>query len=436
MAPLRILVVSNLFPPYYRGGYELRCQQVAKALVRRGHTVQVVTSVYGLPQDGDRFHRGAEDVGGVRVRRMLQQSAYEGRIIRRPWTYYQARAELADARAFMGVVREFEPNVINWWSLDGITQTLLPLAQRLGVPDVHWIEDPWMIRNYGADGETPAAFWRMVWEGAWGPPPFRPLLRLGGRWAETRAARAGLPTREFPNRPRHVCFVSDYLRSYYLDHGLAFPSSEVIHGGVPVEDFLQPLRAPRPDQPLRLLYAGQISPDRGLHCVIEALGTLERQHRSRVSLQVAGYNPTAYFERIQRRVAELDLGAQVNFLGKVPHEQMRTVYGDADVLVFPSSRPEGLPLTMVEAMLTGCTVVSTGSGGAGEIAALSDQPRFPPEDPPALSRLMVRLIEDRSEVYRLAARGQQVAVKDFSLDQMLERWISTLHRVVAKAREG
>jgi len=427
---VRILVVSNLFPPYYRGGYELRCGQVAQALVRRGYTLQVVTSVYGVNRDG--LRGDPEDGAGVRVRRVLQQYAYPGRIIRRPWTYYQARDELADARAFMRIVREFQPDVINWWSLDGITQTLLPLAARLGVPDVHWIEDPWMIRNYGADGEKAAAFWRMIWEGAWGPPPLRPLLRLAGRWAESRAARAGLPTRQFPNRPRHVCFVSDYLRSYYSDHGLAFPSSEVIHGGVPVEEFLQPLRAPRPEQPLRLLYAGQISPDRGLHCVVEALGALGPQHRSRVSLHVAGDNPTAYLDGIRKRVDELNLSAQVNFLGKVPHAEMRKVYGGADLLVFPSTRPEGLPLTMVEAMLSGCAVVSTGSGGAGEVATLSGQPMFPAEDHPALSRLLARLIQDRAEVHQVAARGQQVAMKEFTLDRMLERWISALHRIVEK----
>ncbi len=427
--------MSNLFPPHYRGGYEIRCQQLATALARRGHTVEVVTSMYGLPQDGGRSHQGIEDVDGIRVRRLLQQYAYPGRTIRRPWTYYQAWAELADAQAFVRAVREFRPDVINWWSLDGITQTLLPLPRWLGVPDVHWIEDPWMIRNYGAHGEVPAAFWQMIWEGAWGPAPLRPLLRLVGRWVETRTARAGLPTRRFPNHPHHVCFVSEYLRSYYADHGLTFSSSEVIHGGVPVEGFLQPPRTSRSEQPLRLLYAGQISADRGLHQVVEALGTLAPSHRSRATLQIAGQGATDYLTSIRRRVDELNLSAQVSFLGKVPHHEMRNVYSGADLLVFPSSRPEGLPLTMVEAMLGGCAVVSTGSGGAGEIVALSGQPSFPPEDPAALSRLLAQLIDDRSQVRELAARGQEVAVKEFSLDRMLERWVSTLQRVV-KERKG
>ncbi len=144
---------------------------------------------------------------------------------------------------------------------------------------------------------------------------------------------------------------------------------------------------------------------------------------------------TDYLDGIRRRVGEPNLTAQVSFLGKVPHHEMRDVYSRTDLLVFPSSRPEGLPLTMVEAMLGGCAVVSTGSGGAGEIVELCGQPIFPPENPAALSRLLAQLIDDRNQVRELAARGQEVAVKEFSLDRMLERWISTLQRV-AEEREG
>ena len=48
---MRVLIVSNLYPPHYCGGYEVRCAQVAEALVRAGHQVEVLTSLYGLPTD-------------------------------------------------------------------------------------------------------------------------------------------------------------------------------------------------------------------------------------------------------------------------------------------------------------------------------------------------------------------------------------------------
>ena len=45
---MRILIVSNLYPPHYEGGYEVRCAQVAEALTRAGHDVCVLTSRHGL----------------------------------------------------------------------------------------------------------------------------------------------------------------------------------------------------------------------------------------------------------------------------------------------------------------------------------------------------------------------------------------------------
>ena len=41
---MRVLVISNLFPPDVIGGYELLCQDLADGLHERGHEVRVLTS--------------------------------------------------------------------------------------------------------------------------------------------------------------------------------------------------------------------------------------------------------------------------------------------------------------------------------------------------------------------------------------------------------
>ena len=84
---------------------------------------------------------------------------------------------------------------------------------------------------------------------------------------------------------------------------------------------------------------------------------------------------------------------------------------------------------MVEAMLAGCAVLTTGSEGALAIATAADLPLFPKEDSAALSRLLVRLVADKEEVSRIAARGQEIALRDFSFDRMMERWITTLRQL-------
>ncbi len=431
---MKILMVSNLYPPYYHGGYEVRCLQVAEALQRSGYEVCVLTSAYGLPlSTWANIQPYSEEMNGVPVHRWLHQYAY-GRqpSFHRPWNIFQAKRELWDTRQFLKLLKRFQPDIVNWWSMNGLAKTLLPLPQQWGIPDVHWIEHPWMIQEYGIAGEKEAGFWINFWEGNWGPPLCRPVFRWIGRWWEKRIELEGLPTRNFPNRPTHICFVSEYLRTMYREAGLEFPSSEIIYGGVPIAPFYEPIRPQDPLAPLRFLYAGQITPDRGLHTIIEALGYVEASLRSQFTLSIAGYysaNYANYFQQTQNRIKELGLTTCVSFLGKVLHSQMPQVYKQHDVLVFASTRPEGFPLTMVEAMLAGCAVVTTGSGGAMEIATLADLPLFPKDNPEALSRLLSHLITHRSEVMQIASHGQKVALQEFTFDRMMERWTKTLHQL-------
>ena len=46
---MKILVVSNLYPPDFIGGYELGCRQAVDVLRDRGHEVRVLTSTPRTP---------------------------------------------------------------------------------------------------------------------------------------------------------------------------------------------------------------------------------------------------------------------------------------------------------------------------------------------------------------------------------------------------
>jgi spore coat protein SA len=220
------------------------------------------------------------------------------------------------------------------------------------------------------------------------------------------------------------------MRVLHRQAGLTFPSSEIIHGGVPVQQFYQASRARRSNHDrLRVLYVGQLTPDRGLHTVIEALALLDSLSRSRMTLSVAGVGQAAYERSVTEQVETLRLNDCVTFLGKVPHGDMPRLYKGHDLLVFPSMRDEGLPLTMVEAMLAGCAVVTTGSGGAMEVATAADLPLFPRGDAAALSRTLALMVEDRGKVLEVASRGQKAASSEFTFDRMMDRWLETLERI-------
>jgi len=87
-------------------------------------------------------------------------------------------------------------------------------------------------------------------------------------------------------------------------------------------------------------------------------------------------------------------------------------------------------------MLAGCAVLTTGSGGALEIATPADLPLFPKGDSVALSRLLARLVTHPEEVSRIAARGQEVALRDFSFDRRMKRWMTTLRQLHERTLSG
>lgn len=438
---MRVLFVSNLYPPHYLGGYELRCSQVAEYLHGKGHVIRVLTSSFELPiQQGVSVERVKENGAAFPVERALKNHRLCPRPTGYSYSYSMVKPQLADVRRFVKVLDEFQPEIVSWWNLDGLTKALLPIPAAHGIPDVHFVDDSWMIREYGVVGEKEGLSWFRFWRGDWGPRLLRPLVRCALAPWERRVQGEGISTRPFPNQPKHVCFVSEFRRIQYREAGLIFPSSEVIYGGVSESRFYVRRTASEfANGPLRFLYAGYIEPHRSLHTIIEALGLLAPDLRDQVELSIAHSGPPVfedYVIGIKKRIEELGLSKRVTFLGKVPHGEMPHLYRDHHVLISATTLDEGLPLTMMEAMCAGCAVIATGSGGAIEIADRADLPLFPTNHPLALSRLISRLAKDRKLVYQIGRRGQEVVLQEFTFDRMMNRICATLQSLCKPFQES
>jgi len=433
---MKILIVSNLYPPHHQGGYELRCAQVAEYLHRQGHDVRVVSSSYQIDGGTHTSIVREDSLNGVAVSRFLRQHRLDSRQPGGRLYYLDVvKRQVADIARFAGILDTFRPDLVSWWNLEGVTKAILRLSQDRGIPSVHCIDDNWMIREFGAAGDADLPFWLEFWRVKWGPRAVRPLVRSVLAPIEHRLERRGIPTRVFPVPPAHVCFISEFWRFLHAQAGLDVRSSEVIYGGVSPERFFVERSAEDYARgPLRLLYAGYVDRRRELHTIVEALGLIPEQDRGRMHLSVAHGGPVVpdeYVDRITNRIVQLGLSQHVTFLGRVPHDEMPAVYAAHDMLVFASTRNEGMPMVMMEAMCAGCAVPNTGSGGAIELSERAGTPIFPKEHPFALSRLLVALERDRQRVAEIALRGQRTVLRDFTINQMLERTHAAFNRVAA-----
>jgi glycosyltransferase involved in cell wall biosynthesis len=130
-----------------------------------------------------------------------------------------------------------------------------------------------------------------------------------------------------------------------------------------------------------------------------------------------------------------ELGNRVHLPGLVPHAQMPAYLAACDVLVSPHSRQAdgaeffGSPTKLFEYMAAGRAIVAS---AVGQIAQVLEDGRsallVPPDDPEALSKAIVRLVDDACLRQRLGQRARQVAVERHTWRQNAERVLATLDR--------
>jgi len=108
---MRILFVSDLYPPIWVGGYELNCAEMAEGLRARGHQVEILTSAYRAEQ----VHEPEEG-----VYRLLQFKSN----LRRPKTAdvtgvgrNRLTVQLHNVRTIRRIIRQVRPEVLVFWGV-------------------------------------------------------------------------------------------------------------------------------------------------------------------------------------------------------------------------------------------------------------------------------------------------------------------------------
>ncbi len=154
--------------------------------------------------------------------------------------------------------------------------------------------------------------------------------------------------------------------------------------------------------PPELLYAGRLSPEKG----VEELVTAARG----LNLVVAGDGPLR--------------SLVPNALGFVPHDQLVLLYARAAVVVCPSRR-EGFGVACLEAMAHARPVVATAVGGLRDLVVDGETGLVvPPRDPPALREALERLVADPGLRRRLGAAARRRAQERFSWDVVTDATLS------------
>jgi glycosyltransferase involved in cell wall biosynthesis len=164
------------------------------------------------------------------------------------------------------------------------------------------------------------------------------------------------------------------------------------------------------DDPLQILFLGNLIPRKGLHTLLAALEQLQAP-LWRLSVVGSPAFDAAYARRMGQHVERAGLSPRVIFHGALDDDALARLMHSSHLLALPSSY-EGFGIVYLEGMGFGLPAIATTSGAAGEIIThQQDGFLVPPNDPQALAAHLRRLAEDRQllKEMSLAARLRYLA---------------------------
>jgi glycogen(starch) synthase len=319
---MKILHISNLFPPHFIGGYEIAAADTMDALSESGHQCVVLTSNY---QRGD--VESSDDHG---VHRVLKLHSAWG-------SYFCPESECAvstyNTQIARNYIDQFSPDIVCCWNVYGLGIGIVKYLKRQRIPFTSHVLDL-SILHYQA-----------------GPRSL--LLKLLGRGNDIGNL----------NDIVDYCTVPSHFLKEEIEHILRREPTVIY-------PYLAPRRNPpksayKLSGPVTGVYVGQIERHKGVETICQAAAILNGKNGTTpISLQLYGASVSGYGAEIVQKY-----GAFVKIITGKPRHEIINDLPAFDVGFFPSIWEEPFGIAQIELMQAGLPVFVTGQGGSKEALA-------------------------------------------------------------------
>jgi glycosyltransferase involved in cell wall biosynthesis len=355
---MNFVLISNIFPPHVRGGYELGCEIVARRLSGLGHTVTILTSA-ALGQ----------------LERTTLMPGLNVRPIFEPIFEYE---ELLDARTAQNPLWLRRRQEAFGGVLVGNVLALSDCLTEIR-PDAVWFFNP---LGLGTVGILEAAL----------SQPVKCIIHL---MDNIDGAVAGhQQALSFEGRYRrlksHISAISCSRKTLLANERLGpYRSHRVIYNGICFDQIPCERTRPHADGVCRFVYFGQVSEPKGvLEMVRGAAHLRQASPEARFTLDIIGRCSSLYRKELERTIAENGLSGLVNLIPFMAHETLMAELTRYDAAVMLLSADEPFGYAPVEAAAAGLPVVMTPDAGSAEC--------FPPDYP--------LFVQDRSKETEVAGK--------------------------------
>lgn len=367
---MKILVLTNLYPPHQAGTFANHCETVTESLRLRGHIMFVLTSSHGLrtEQREEMLHR-----------RLSLNGAFGHPLVT---AYAQLKSlEIYNNAVLAEVLQQFQPEVVHVFSLIGLSKSLIFTLRNSHIPVVYDVFDHWLSANVRED----------PWLHFWNAPslPFlggstRKALEVSGERgrldssAPTRMGRgydripaifgdkerAGVePNTVAGFRFDRIYFCSHALKRLTEQLGFCVNHADVIYPGITAAYIgdIKPASTPVS----KFLVIAQLNEQSGVMTALKAL-KVARQAGLKITLSIYGRGESSYVAALRSFVVSQQLPVEFLNVSNLTSD-LPAVYKRHDILLHTPEWAEPFPFTPLEAMGCGLAVIGSTAGGAEEL---------------------------------------------------------------------
>lgn len=389
----KILIFSEIYYPYSKGGAEKSTQFIAENLAAKGVEVHVCTSA---------DKESEESINGVFVHRIKQHNVY--------WTYKKEKQNpfkkaiwhsievynIFNCHSILKLVRVVKPDIIHTNVFTGFSVVVWDIAKREKIPIVHTIRD----------------FYLMC---------LRSTMYNNNMSCGNQCLKCNLVsiTKKIKSKKVDaVIGISKFILNKHVENGY-FKNArvkDVIPNSVNFYNFGNETRKPI------IGFLGRIHVSKGIEMLIDSFLKVDIKD---YVLNIAGDGDTDYVEQLKKRYES----NKIVFLGRV---NAKDFLSKIRLLVVPSKWEEPFGRVIIEANACGCPVFVSNRGGMPELISDSNGKVFDIDDKDSLCRMLQGFINGRMK-FNI---NTDYIVDNYSSDAVVDKYLTIYENINTCTKSG
>lgn len=177
------------------------------------------------------------------------------------------------------------------------------------------------------------------------------------------------------------------------------------------------------NSPIEFVAVGSLQPIKGFDMLVQALALVPEAKRSRIRLNIVGEGEERV--RLEQLISSAGLSEIVHLVGNSNNVPLYLSQADMFIL---SSRDEGMPMAVLEAMQTGLPLIST---RVGTIPEVLDETAcfFVEKSPESIAMAIEAVLDGENDIRKMGSESRRIYDQQLSMDLFLKNYLSVFDEV-------